>query len=250
MSRGRSEIYLKDEASLEEHLVTAGIASLAVEIAGETRSGADLGALVEHARRLRRLMAYVPHRYPAALVETMALAGAFDPDITDKAAAAAQLATHLNAGSSGWDVEVGAEGGYVIRYLDRGVTDVTILDRAFVTSAEARKLHALAAEQAALWQQPAILGGVTIRRPTALLDAVLEAGRKGLAVQRYKGLGEMNAEQLWETTLDPAARTLLRVEVRDAVLADETFTQLMGDIVEPRREFIQQNALSVANLDI
>jgi DNA gyrase subunit B len=138
-----------------------------------------------------------------------------------------------------------------VRRLDRGVTDAFVIDRAFVASAEARKLHTLAAEQAARWMQPALLGGsVQVRRPSELLEAVMEAGRKGLAVQRYKGLGEMNAEQLWETTLDPAARTLLQVEIGDAFEADETFTKLMGDIVEPRREFIQQNALSVANLDI
>ena len=89
-----------------------------------------------------------------------------------------------------------------------------------------------------------------VTRPSELLDAVLAAGRKGLSIQRYKGLGEMNAEQLWETTLDPANRSLLRVEVAQADVADEIFTRLMGDVVEPRREFIQDNALSVANLDV
>jgi DNA gyrase subunit B len=137
-----------------------------------------------------------------------------------------------------------------VRHLDRGVTDAFVIDRAFIGSAEARKLHMLAAEKAALWAQPGQVGASSVRRPSELLEAVMEAGRKGLAVQRYKGLGEMNAEQLWETTLDPAARTLLQVEIGDATLADETFTKLMGDIVEPRREFIQDNALSVANLDI
>jgi len=91
---------------------------------------------------------------------------------------------------------------------------------------------------------------VAVTRPSDLLDAVLAAGRKGLSIQRYKGLGEMNAEQLWETTLDPTNRSLLRVEVAQADVADEIFTRLMGDVVEPRREFIQDNALSVANLDV
>jgi DNA gyrase subunit B len=250
VTRGRSEVYLKDEAALEEYLVSNGAAGLALALAGETVSGADLTALVDHARRMKRLMAYVPRRYPAPLVESLALAGALDPETRDPAAAARALAAWLNMGTAGWSVEPGAEGGYVVRHLDRGVTDAHVIDRAFVASAEARKLHALASEQAARWAAPAQLQGRTVRRPSELLEAVMEAGRKGLAAQRYKGLGEMNAEQLWETTLDPTARTLLQVEIGDAFEADETFTKLMGDIVEPRREFIQMNALSVANLDI
>ena len=250
VSRGRSEVYLKDEAALEEYLVSAGISGLAFSIAGETLTGADLGTLVDHARRMRRLMAYVPRRYPPALVEALALAGALDPAATDPVATAGRLAAWLNAGSSGWAAEPGAEGGFIVRHLDRGVTDAFIIDRAFIGSAEARKLHTLAAERAAMWLQPGEAGANVVRRPSALLELVMESGRKGIAVQRYKGLGEMNAEQLWETTLDPSARTLLQVEIGDATLADETFTRLMGDIVEPRREFIQENALSVANLDI
>jgi DNA gyrase subunit B len=249
--RGRSEVYLKDEAALEEYLVANGAAGMSLEIGGETVSGQDLLALVDHARRMKRLMAYVPKRYPAPLVEALALAGALNPEMTDPASAATALAGWLNAGSSGWNAEPGVEGGFIVRRLDRGVTDAVVIDRAFVASAEARKLHTLASEQAGRWALPARLGGsAQVRRPSELLEAVMEAGRKGLAVQRYKGLGEMNAEQLWETTLDPAARTLLQVEIGDAFEADETFTKLMGDIVEPRREFIQQNALSVANLDI
>ena len=258
VSRGRSEVYLKDEAALEVFLVGSGVNGMALEFDGDVRSGADLTVLVDHARRMKRLMGYVPKRYPAALVEALALAGALNPAQNDPAATARDLENWLNAlaidpgtgAAKGWTAEPGAEGGFVIRRLDRGVTDAYVIDRAFVASAEARKLHRLAAEQAKAWTTPAKLSGKEIRRPSELLDAVMEIGRKGLAVQRYKGLGEMNAEQLWETTLDPAARTLLQVEIGDAFEADETFTKLMGDIVEPRREFIQQNALSVANLDI
>jgi DNA gyrase subunit B len=178
---------------------------------------------------------------------------------------------------------VSAEGGYLLKRLWRGVTDAYVIEPSFLISAEGRKLDTLAKEQAASYakpmtlrtlkkgaavQQDAEVGSgegeeaaeqaetdtkgkpVTITRPAELLDAVLAAGRKGLSIQRYKGLGEMNAEQLWETTLDPANRSLLRVEVAQADVADEIFTRLMGDVVEPRREFIQDNALSVANLDV
>ncbi len=176
-----------------------------------------------------------------------------------------------------------AEGGYLLRRLWRGVTDAHIVEPSFLVSAEARKLDTLAKEQAAAYAKPSTLRTlkkgaqveqeptvgpgegedaaeeaaadtkgkpVAVTRPSELLDAVLAAGRKGLSIQRYKGLGEMNAEQLWETTLDPANRSLLRVEVAQADVADEIFTRLMGDVVEPRREFIQDNALSVANLDV
>ncbi|MFL6736710.1 MAG: DNA gyrase subunit B, partial [Sphingomonas sp.] len=196
-----------------------------------------------------------------------------------------KVAEWLNAGDleASWSGEVAAEGGYLLKRLWRGVTDAYIIEPSFLVSAEARKLDTLAKEQASAYatpstlrtlkkgasaEQEATLGTgegeeaaeevaadtkgkpVAVTRPSELLDAVLAAGRKGLSIQRYKGLGEMNADQLWETTLDPANRSLLRVEVAQADVADEIFTRLMGDVVEPRREFIQDNALSVANLDV
>ncbi|MFN3287378.1 MAG: DNA gyrase subunit B, partial [Sphingomonadaceae bacterium] len=140
--------------------------------------------------------------------------------------------------------------GYIVTRTHQGVTDEWRLDRALVASAEARRLHAALADAREAWAQPARFGEAVVASPSALVAAVMEAGRKGLSIQRYKGLGEMNAEQLWETTLDPQARTLLRVDAHQADLADEIFTKLMGDVVEPRREFIQTNALSVENLDV
>jgi DNA gyrase subunit B len=179
-----------------------------------------------------------------------------------------------------WTGELSDDGGYDLRRLWRGVTDVHLIDPGFIRSAEARKLHTLAAEQAESYRQSARLvslksataataaaeaaegdeegedstvadtRGTGVHQPSDLLEAILAAGRKGMSVQRYKGLGEMNAEQLWETTLDPANRAMLQVQIEQADVADEIFTRLMGDVVEPRREFIQDNALSVANLDV
>ena len=288
VARGRSEVYLKDDAALDEYLVDAGLDGLILDTKDGQRSGADLRTLVDHARRVRTLMRYAPKKYDPAMLEALALRGALDPNIdkAKRAANIAKVAEWLAMGDeeASWSGEVAAEGGYLLKRLWRGVTDAFIIEPSFLTSAEARKLHALAAEQIATYASPSVLktlkkGGsaaeapaepsdmvgseeaaaeeqetkgkaVPITRPSELLDAVLAAGRRGLSIQRYKGLGEMNAEQLWETTLDPANRSLLRVEAGQADIADEIFTRLMGDVVEPRREFIQENALSVANLDV
>lgn len=278
-TRGRSEVYLKDDAALDDYLVEAGVGASYLDTAGAQRSGADLAGLVDHARRMRTLMRYVPKRYDPVIIEALALAGALDPQAGSEARGArlAGVTRQLDAGDpeARWSAELSAEGGIHFRRLWRGVTDHHIIEAGFLASAEARKLHALAAEQAESYAAVAKLvplkgaavaeeagededeapvtlgkGEALIARPSQLLDAVLAAGRKGLAIQRYKGLGEMNAEQLWETTLDPANRSMLRVEVEQADVADGIFTQLMGDEVEPRRDFIQENALSVANLDV
>ena len=288
VARGRSEVYVKDDSALDEYLVNAGLEGLLLETSDGPRSGADLRTLVEHARRMRTLMRYAPKKYDPSLIEALALSGALDPalDRDSRVAMITRVAAWQGAGDleASWTGEIAAEGGFLLRRVWRGVTDVTIIEPAFLASAEARKLHSLAGEQGALYSKPAVLRtvrkstapvevapapvegedgddpieeaaadskkAVPVTRPSELLDAVLAAGRKGLSIQRYKGLGEMNAEQLWETTLDPSNRSLLRVEVPQADVADEIFTRLMGDVVEPRREFIQDNALSVANLDV
>jgi DNA gyrase subunit B len=232
-------------------------------------------------------MRYAPRKYDPALIEALAINGALKPDLSDAARQKAiiEVAAWLGRADTEaqWSGEMASEGGYLLKRLWRGVTDAYIIEKSFLISAEARKLATLAQEQADVYSAPATLktlkkGAVTeeqapeaiegveadeqptesetkgktvpVSRPSELLEAVLAAGRKGLSIQRYKGLGEMNAEQLWETTLDPANRSLLRVEIAQADVADEIFTRLMGDIVEPRREFIQENALSVANLDV
>jgi DNA gyrase subunit B len=228
---------------------------------------------------MRSLMRYVPRRYDPAIVEGLALMGALDPALNaeQRGAAVAFAAEWLTRADpeARWAGRISAEGGYHLERLWRGVTDHHIVEAAFLTSQEARRLHTLVAEQAENYAQIARLviakstvaaeaasddagedeapvdpKGTLVTRPSELLDAVLTAGRKGLKISRYKGLGEMNAEQLWETTLDPGNRSMLRVEVAQADMADEIFTRLMGDVVEPRREFIQENALSVANLDV
>jgi len=272
VARGRSESYLKDQAAMDEYLIGAGVEAMRLETAEGTRFGDDLRAVVDHARRMRALMAYVPRRYDPKIVEALALNGALAPDMSPevKAAAIARVAEWLNRSDpeARWTGRVAAEGGYHLERLWRGVTDHHIIEATFLGSAEARKLHGLAKEQADSYAQPSRLvsakaaaaeegeeapadpKGTPVSRPSELLDAIFAAGRKGLSVQRYKGLGEMNAEQLWETTLDPDVRSLLKVEIAQADVADEVFTRLMGDVVEPRREFIQENALNVANLDV
>jgi DNA gyrase subunit B len=288
VSRGRSEVYLKDDPALDEYLVEAGLDGLVLETSDGPRSGADLRSLVDHARRMRTLMRYAPRKYDPAIIEALAVNGALKPNLNahGREQAIAKVAEWLAAADeeASWSGEPSEEGGYLLRRLWRGVTDAYVIEKAFLASAEARKLHGLVAEQAAVYQKPATLRtvkkgaavteeqkpepiegadpedqpaetetdkkSIAVSRPSELLEAVLAAGRKGLSISRYKGLGEMNAEQLWETTLDPSNRSLLRVEVAQADVADEIFTRLMGDVVEPRREFIQENALNVANLDV
>ncbi|MES2449389.1 MAG: DNA topoisomerase (ATP-hydrolyzing) subunit B [Pseudomonadota bacterium] len=285
-TRGRSEVYLKDDNALDEYLVENGVASTVLEGAGGARSGADLRSLVDHARRMRTLMRYVPRRYDPTMVEALAMSGVLDPSLSNEARGVLleTVVRGLDAADADarWSASVTEEGSIQFKRVWRGVTDHHIIEAAFLGSAEARKLHALAAEQGpeqgGAFAQTAKLvstkaaaaaqaeadaaeeeddapvtvgkGETMVARPSQLLDAILLAGRKGLAISRYKGLGEMNAEQLWETTLDPQNRSMLRVEIEQADVADEIFTRLMGDVVEPRREFIQDNALSVVNLDV
>jgi DNA gyrase subunit B len=272
VARGRSETYLKDQAAMDDYLIGAGVEAMRLETTEGVRFGDDLRQVVDHARRMRALMAYVPRRYDPTIIEALAIGGALAPDMSPEARAGAitKVSAWLDASDleARWTGGVAAEGGYHLERLWRGVTDHHIVEAAFLGSAEARKLHGLSAEQADSYATPSRLvsvkvaaaedgeeapvdpKGAPVNRPSELLDAIFAAGRKGLSVQRYKGLGEMNAEQLWETTLDPDVRSLLRVEVAQADIADEIFTRLMGDVVEPRREFIQENALSVANLDV
>ena len=262
VKRGQSEQYLKDERALEDYLVEAGLDGATLTLGnGEARAGADLRALVEEARALRRLLDGLHSRYDRSLVEQAALAGALKPlanaDDPDGVARAQLLSERMNAIAEeterGWSGRLEANGYVLVREV-RGVRQAAALDAGLLASADARRLdeHARPLSEAFADRATFTRRGETtaITGPSELLEAVNVAGRKGVAFQRYKGLGEMNKDQLWETTLDREARTLLQVKIREVDEADDIFVKLMGDIVEPRREFIQDNALSVSNLDV
>jgi DNA gyrase subunit B len=261
VSKGKSETYLKDQHAFEDYLIGTGLdeATLALG-SGEVRAGRDLRDIVEQARNIIRVMDDLHSRYTRFVVEQAAIGGLFDPRLLQSAeganARARAIADRLDVLSEeterGWSGMFGNE-GYVFRRQVRGVTEVHALDRALIGSLEARRLNERLAHLEEIYALPAGLrrkdGETPVYGPRSLLDAVYEAGRKGISVQRYKGLGEMNPEQLWETTLDKEARTLLQVKLGDLGEADEIFSRLMGDIVEPRREFIQANALA-ASVDV
>ena len=260
-SRGKSHVYLKDERALEEYLIDSTIEGATFKTAGGVeRGGADLRALIEEARNVRNALAQLHSRYDRRIVEQMAIAGALHPlgeDDTEAAnAAATRIAQRLDAISDelerGWEGKV-SDGGFVFTRMVRGVKQAATIDAGLLASAEARKLHAAAASLQEAYASPGTLArkgdSFAINGPSDLFDAVSTIGKKGVALQRYKGLGEMNPDQLWETTLDRDVRSLLRVKVDQNGEADDLFVKLMGDVVEPRREFIQTNALN-ATVDI
>ena len=264
VAKGKAHSYLKDERALEDYLIDQGLAD-AVLVAGDgtERAGRDLRDIVDQARQIAGGINGLHSRYNRNVAEQGAIGGVFDPSIlatpsAEKANAIAErIAKRLDAISeeteTGWEGRYGND-GYIFKREVRGVTEVHMLDRALLGSLDARRLNERHAHLVEVYDTPAKLKRKDktdiVNGPRSLLDAVYETGRKGLDLQRYKGLGEMNPEQLWETTLDPDVRTLLQVKVGDADEAGQIFSMLMGDIVEPRREFIQENALNVSNLDV
>ena len=267
VTRGKSSQYIKNETAFEEYLIESGLDEAALELSsGEVRSGNDLRAVVNDALAVRHLLQGLNTRYDRAVVEQATIAGALNPEAISDAARAqdlvTQVATRLDLiaeeTEKGWTGRLAtpADGldGFIFERSLRGVKETATLDMALLGSADARQLDRYAKRLHDIYSEPPVLRrkekSDAVAGPMALLEAVFAAGRKGLSLQRYKGLGEMNAEQLWETTLDPNARSLLQVKVTDATDADSLFSRLMGDDVEPRREFIQDNALSVANLDV
>ncbi|MGB0749543.1 MAG: DNA topoisomerase (ATP-hydrolyzing) subunit B [Magnetospiraceae bacterium] len=262
-TRSKSEVYLKDDRALENHLLDLALSEAVLTLAdGSQHGGNDLRAIINEARQAKNYLDSLALRAPIQVVEQAAVAGALSPQILGDPERAAQAAEYLAQrldslvveAERGWSGMALDDGGLAFERTLRGVTERHVLDRDVLGSAEARRLDAMASELQRLYGHHATLtlkdGDHEITGPLSLVSAVLAQGRKGIAIQRYKGLGEMNADQLWETTLDPDSRSLLQVRISHADEAEEVFSTLMGDVVEPRREFIQKNALSVANLDI
>ena len=260
VSRGKSEVYLKDQGALDEYLVQQGVDGAILRLgSGAEIGGQDLTRVVDEARQLRRVLDAFPTHYPRHILEQAAIAGAFVPGAVDAnlQGIADQVAIRLNQIAleyeQGWTGRITQDHGIRLSRILRGVEEMRTLDGPMLRSGEARKAGSFTESLQEVYGTTATLvrkdRNLTIHGPLDLLDAILKEGEKGLTLQRYKGLGEMNPDQLWETTLDPDARTLLQVKIEDAAEADDLFTKLMGDVVEPRREFIQSNALNVENLD-
>ena len=263
VKRGQQERYLKGETELQDYLIGEGLQD-AVLMTGDdaARGGGDLRDIVEKARRITSILSGLHSRYPRFIIEQAAIAGVLNPkmlkDATQAQEAADYIARRLDAQcdetEQGWEGEALPEGGLRFWRELRGVMESHVIDGPFIASADALKLDHYAEHLQEVYAKPAVLKrkdtSLVVHGPSDLLNAVMETGLKGLSTQRYKGLGEMNPEQLWETTLDTNTRTLLQVKIKEGEDADDIFSRLMGDVVEPRREFIQENALEVANLDV
>ncbi|HDY96371.1 hypothetical protein LCGC14_0562400 [marine sediment metagenome] len=260
VSRGKSEVYLKDQAAMEDYLIQQGIdGAMLKQGNGEEITGQDLARVVDLARQMRRVLEAFPTHYPRHILEQAAIASAFVPGAVDSdlQGVADKVAERLNLialeWERGWQGRITQDHGVRLARILRGVEEVRTLDGRMLRSGEAKRSGGFTEHLQDVYGTTAKLvrkdRSQLIHGPMDLLEAILAEGEKGLSLQRYKGLGEMNPDQLWETTLDPDARTLLQVKVADMAEADDLFTKLMGDVVEPRREFIQQNALNVANLD-
>ena len=267
VKRGKSARYLKDENEMENYLIEGGLEESQLELAsGEVIAKQDLREVVNKAMKVRGLLDGLHTRYDAKIVEQAAVAGVLNTEIFESTKnevlkqAGQYVAKRLNAISpdleKGWKATVNEEKNnntFNFKRTLRGVEETHFIDHLLVNSADARALDEFAPHMQEIYAKPATWKRgeekQTIYGPQDLIAAVFKAGEKGISLQRYKGLGEMNAEQLWETTLDPDARTFLQVKINDGDRANQLFSDLMGEEVGPRREFIQDNALQVANLD-
>jgi len=252
-AKGKSARYLKDDGELEAFLIDEGLDGAELDLAsGERMTGRDLAELVQTARQAKANIERLSARAPAFAIEQAALAGLLG-NSDDMAEGARRLDLYAEEGDGPWSGERAQSGGYLFTRIKRSVSERIVLDDQMLHSADALRLAERATKLSEIFSAPAAFRrrdrSSTVRGPLDLVACVFEAGRRGLNIQRYKGLGEMNPDQLWETTLDYNARTLLQVRVDHADDADDLFTRLMGDLVEPRREFIQENALD-AEVDV
>jgi len=262
--RGNSQVYLKGDREMETYLFGAAIDEAAVFVTheGQQIAGPDLRTLVEEARYVKTLLERLSNHVPLSILEQAAILGALNPQLLTDADAASQVAPYIarrldalaTEHERGWEGSVTDDGGLKFDRVLRGVRETHVIDGAIMRSKDARQLDEMTGKLQASYARHGMLEhkdkSIPITGPVSLVDKVTEIGRRGISIQRYKGLGEMNPDQLWETTLDSEARSLLQVRINHADEAEEVFSTLMGDVVEPRRDFIQQNALKVANLDV
>ena len=262
--RGNSVLYLKDDREMEDYLIRGGCDdAILTRPSGEQVSGADLISLVEQNRKVRGLIAALSKMAPEKIIEQLAIFGLFSSAVyndrerlqTEVSKVAARLDSLEAEYDKGWKAEVQNDGSILFHRTLRGVEERHVVDGMILESQEAQALNEMHGELAENFAETNVLTSKSglekkIIGPVSFVDAIMAAGKKGITIQRYKGLGEMNPEQLWETTLDPEARSLLQVKIEHMDEADQTFATLMGDVVEPRKEFIQDNALNVINLDI
>ena len=262
--RGNSVLYLKDDREMEDYLIRGGCDdAILARPSGEQVSGADLVSLVEQNRKARGLIGALSKMAPEKIIEQLAIFGLFSSAVyndreklqIEVSKVAARLDSLEAEYDKGWKADVRGDGSILFHRTLRGVEEKHVVDGMILESQEAQALNEMHGELAENFAETNVLiskSGLEkkIIGPVSFVDAIMAAGKKGITIQRYKGLGEMNPEQLWETTLDPEARSLLQVKIEHMDDADQTFATLMGDVVEPRKEFIQDNALNVINLDI
>lgn len=264
VKKGNSILYIKNEREMDDYLVRGGCDEASLTLSnGEQIAGQDLIDLVEKNRKARNLIGTLSKNVPEKIIEQMAICGLFSPDIINNKELlepelnklVARLDEQEAEYDRGWSAAIEADGSLIFARTLRGVTEKHIVGSNILDSQEAPILNSMKdilkenfATSALLVSKQGLEKKIT--GPVSFVDAIIAAGKKGISIQRYKGLGEMNPEQLWETTLDPEARSLLQVKIDRMEEADETFATLMGDVVEPRKEFIQENALNVVNLDI
>ncbi|MDP3378890.1 MAG: toprim domain-containing protein, partial [Brevundimonas sp.] len=255
VTKGKHGRYLKDQSEMDAYLIEEGVSEATLDLAdGERRTGMDLQGLTREAKAFKASVDRLSQRAPAFAIEQAALGGLFDENAAlDQALldrVSAGLDRYAEEGDGPWTGAPGDQGAVVFNRVRRAVAETIVLEEALIRSLDARRLGERAHAFDGVFDVPATYRRkertATVRGPLDLFSVVLESGRKGLSIQRYKGLGEMNPDQLWETTLDANARTLLKVQVNQADEADDLFAKLMGDVVEPRREFIQENALDAA----